>query len=390
MHDKIKQLKIVLIGTAVLIAIASLMVSQTLVEDLSEKERQNMEVWSEAMRALSHADETTDLSLVLRVINGNDYIPVVVMNENQEVLDYRNIEIEASSMNDSLEFVQRYARDLAKRGNLIHISASSEVEGGGSMQLYVVYDESLMLQRLTHYPYIQLGVIGLFVVMAIFALLASKRAEQEKVWVGLSRETAHQLGTPISSLMAWNAILQEAYKDDPLILEMNTDIQRLQLIAERFSKIGSKPEVKEEDLCEVINRVVGYIGKRVSDKVRISCSYPDLVVKVPISASLFEWVIENLCKNAIDAMQGVGEINIYVYRHADMLKIEITDTGMGIPKDKFKTIFQPGYTTKKRGWGLGLSLAKRIVEDYHKGRIYVKCSSRKGTTFVIEIKLRQC
>ena len=168
MHDKIKQLKIVLIGTAVLIAIASLMVSQTLVEDLSEKERQNMEVWSEAMRALSHADETTDLSLVLRVINGNDYIPVVVMNENQEVLDYRNIEIEASSMNDSLEFVQRYARDLAKRGNLIHISASSEVEGGGSMQLYVVYDESLMLQRLTHYPYIQLGVIGLFVVMAIF------------------------------------------------------------------------------------------------------------------------------------------------------------------------------------------------------------------------------
>jgi hypothetical protein len=241
MHDKIKQLKIVLIGTAVLIAIASLMVSQTLVDDLSEKERQNMEVWSEAMRALSDADETTDLSLVLRVINGNDYIPVVVMNENQEVLDYRNIEIEASSMNDSLEFVQRYARDLAKRGNLIHISASSEVEGGGSMQLYVVYDESLMLQRLTHYPYIQLGVIGLFVVMAIFALLASKRAEQEKVWVGLSRETAHQLGTPISSLMAWNAILQEAYKDDPLILEMNTDIQRLQLIAERFSKIGSKP-----------------------------------------------------------------------------------------------------------------------------------------------------
>ena len=206
----------------------------------------------------------------------------------------------------------------------------------------------------------------------------------------MSRETAHQLGTPISSLMAWNAILQEAYKDDPLILELNTDIQRLQLIAERFSKIGSKPEVKEEDLCEVINRVVGYIGKRVSDKVRISCSYPDLVVKVPISASLFEWVIENLCKNAIDAMQGVGEINIYVYRHADMLKIEITDTGMGIPKDKFKTIFQPGYTTKKRGWGLGLSLAKRIVEDYHKGRIYVKCSSRKGTTFVIEIKLRQC
>jgi signal transduction histidine kinase len=223
--------------------------------------------------------------------------------------------------------------------------------------------------------------------MAIFALLASKRAEQEKVWVGLSRETAHQLGTPISSLMAWNAILQEAYKDDPLISEMNTDIQRLQLIAERFSKIGSKPEVKEEDLCEVINRVVGYIGKRVSDKVRISCSYPDLVVKVPISASLFEWVIENLCKNAIDAMEGSGSITLTAREEPTCISVEVADTGKGMPKNRFSSVFTPGYTTKERGWGLGLSLAKRIVEEYHDGRIYVKNSEiGKGTTFRVELK----
>lgn len=387
MHDRIKQLKIVLVVVAVIIAIASLVVSQTLVDDLSRKERQSMEVWSEAMRALSNADTTTDLSLVLRVINGNDYIPVVVLNEHQEVMDYRNIDIDAPTAADSIAYVQQYAQRLAKQGQVIYISASPEIDDTDPMQLNVVYDESLMLRRLTHYPYVQLGVISLFVLMAIFALLASKRAEQEKVWVGLSRETAHQLGTPISSLMAWTAVLQETYKDDPLIAEMETDVNRLQLIAERFSKIGSKPDIKEEDLCGVIQRVVDYIGRRVSDKVSISCSYPDNIVKAPISAALFEWVIENLCKNAIDAMQGAGSIDIYVYRQADLLKIEVSDTGPGIPKNKFKTIFKPGYTTKKRGWGLGLSLAKRIVEDYHKGRIYVKSSSKKGTTFVVEVKL---
>lgn len=386
MHDRIKQLKIVLVTTAIIIAIASLAVSHTLVSDLSRKERASMEVWAEAMRAFSDADEQTDLTLVLRVINGNDYIPVIVLSGQNEVVDFRNIKIKAPTYADSIAFIQNYANQLIEKGNVIEISGVSTTDVQDLIHLRVTYDESLMLQRLTHYPYIQLGVISLFVVIAIFALLASKRAEQDKVWVGLSRETAHQLGTPISSLMAWTEVLKETYPDDMLIAEMGNDVKRLQLIAERFSKIGSKPELKPENLCEIIERVVSYIGKRTSNKVRITYDFPENAVTANLSASLFEWVIENLCKNAIDAMQGEGHINIHLYRHADMLKLEVSDTGKGIPKNKFKTVFQPGYTTKKRGWGLGLSLAKRIISEYHNGRIYVKESSPQGTTFCIEIR----
>lgn len=386
MHDRIKQLKIVLVTTAIIIAIASLAVSHTLVSDLSRKERASMEVWAEAMRAFSDADEQTDLTLVLRVINGNDYIPVIVLSGQNEVVDFRNIKIKAPTYADSIAFIQNYAHQLIETGNVIEISGVSTTDAQDLIHLRVAYDESLMLQRLTHYPYIQLGVISLFVVIAIFALLASKRAEQDKVWVGLSRETAHQLGTPISSLMAWTEVLKETYPDDMLIAEMGNDVKRLQLIAERFSKIGSKPELKPENLCEIIERVVSYIGKRTSNKVRITYDFPENTVTANLSASLFEWVIENLCKNAIDAMQGEGHINIHLYRHADMLKLEVSDTGKGIPKNKFKTVFQPGYTTKKRGWGLGLSLAKRIISEYHNGRIYVKESSPQGTTFCIEIR----
>lgn len=386
MHDRIKQLKIVLVTTAIIIAIASLAVSHTLVSDLSRKERASMEVWAEAMRAFSDADEQTDLTLVLRVINGNDYIPVIVLSGQNEVVDFRNIRIKAPTYADSIAFIQNYANQLIEKGNVIEISGVSTTDVQDLIHLRVTYDESLMLQRLTHYPYIQLGVISLFVVIAIFALLASKRAEQDKVWVGLSRETAHQLGTPISSLMAWTEVLKETYPDDMLIAEMGNDVKRLQLIAERFSKIGSKPELKPENLCEIIERVVSYIGKRTSNKVRITYDFPENTVMANLSASLFEWVIENLCKNAIDAMQGKGHINIHLYHHADMLKLEVSDTGKGIPKNKFKTVFQPGYTTKKRGWGLGLSLAKRIISEYHGGRIYVKDSSPQGTTFCIEIR----
>lgn len=386
MHDRIKQLKIVLVTTAIIIAIASLAVSHTLVSDLSRKERASMEVWAEAMRAFSYADEQTDLTLVLRVINGNDYIPVIVLSGQNEVVDFRNIRIKTPTYADSIAFIQNYANQLIEKGNVIEISGVSTTDAQDLIHLRVTYDESLMLQRLTHYPYIQLGVISLFVVIAIFALLASKRAEQDKVWVGLSRETAHQLGTPISSLMAWTEVLKETYPDDMLIAEMGNDVKRLQLIAERFSKIGSKPELKPENLCEIIERVVSYIGKRTSNKVRITYDFPENTVTANLSASLFEWVIENLCKNAIDAMQGEGHINIHLYRHADMLKLEVSDTGKGIPKNKFKTVFQPGYTTKKRGWGLGLSLAKRIISEYHNGRIYVKESSPQGTTFCIEIR----
>ena len=385
MSDRIKQIKILLVVVAVIIAVASLVVSHVLVRDLSRQERNNMEVWAEAMRTLSHADEHTDLNLVLKVMNSNNHIPVVVLDEFDNVLEFRNVEIDAPTATDSTAYITRIAQRMVRRGNVIAVDViTPDIEL--PLQLRVCYDESILLQRLTHYPYVQLGVISLFVVVAIFALLASKKAEQNKVWVGLSRETAHQLGTPISSLMAWSEVLRETYPDDAMLDEMSKDVARLQVIADRFSKIGSHPELRDEDLCAMIARVVEYIAPRASNKVALSCSYPDKVVTARICAPLFEWVIENLCKNAIDAMQGEGHIGIYMYRVSDSIHIEVSDTGKGIPKDKFKTVFRPGYTTKKRGWGLGLSLAKRIVEEYHGGRIYVKDSSPKGTTFCVELK----
>ena len=229
----------------------------------------------------------------------------------------------------------------------------------------------------------------IFVVVAIFALLSSKRAEQNKVWVGLSKETAHQLGTPISSLMAWQEVLLEMYPDDELLPEMGKDIQRLQRIAERFSKIGSQPEPKPENLVDVLEQVVSYISRRASNHVRVSLDVPGQALIAPLSAPLFEWVIENLCKNAIDAMDGSGSITITAREEAGCISVEVSDTGKGIPKNRFSTVFTPGYTTKKRGWGLGLSLAKRIVESYHNGRIFVKNSELgKGTTFRVELKKR--
>lgn len=385
MTDRIKQIKIILVVVAVIIAVASLVVSHVLVRDLSRQERNNMEVWAEAMRSLSHADEHTDLNLVLKVMNSNNHIPVVVLDEFDNVIEFRNVEIDAPTATDSTAYLMQLAQRMVRKGNVIEVDVSTpDIEV--PLQILVCYDESILLQRLTHYPYVQLGVISLFVVVAIFALLASKKAEQNKVWVGLSRETAHQLGTPISSLMAWSEVLRETYPEDAMLDEMSKDVARLQVIADRFSKIGSQPELRDEDLCAMIARVVEYIGPRASNKVALSCSYPDKVVTARICAPLFEWVIENLCKNAIDAMQGEGHINIYMYRVSDSIHIEVSDTGKGIPKDKFKTVFRPGYTTKKRGWGLGLSLAKRIVEEYHGGRIYVKESSPKGTTFCVELK----
>ena len=277
------------------------------------------------------------------------------------------------------------ARRLYASDKFISIALDDSVSHDN---IFVCYDDSVMLKRLTSYPYVQLCVVFVFVVVAIFALLTSKRAEQNKVWVGLSKETAHQLGTPISSLMAWTEILKETYPDDELIPEMDKDVKRLQLIADRFSKIGSLPEPVPSSLNEVMEHVIDYMDRRTSKKVQMIRSFPDHDVKVRLNASLFEWVIENLCKNAVDAMEGAGTITLSINDSNDKeVVVEVTDTGKGIKKKDMRNVFRPGFTTKKRGWGLGLSLAKRIVEEYHHGRIYVKCSELgKGTTFRIELK----
>ena len=366
--DRIRQVKIILVIAAIVIAVVSLLVSHFLVRDLQEEERAKMETWAEALQALNNADETTDLSLVLNVIQSNNTIPVVVLNSEGGVDDFRNID-------DTLTLVD-YARRMMIAGDTIRIGSQ-----------LVCYDESIMLKRLTQWPYVQLGIVMIFVVVAIFALLSSKKAEQNKVWVGLSKETAHQLGTPISSLMAWTEILRETYPDDSLLPEMDKDVKRLQLIADRFSKIGSLPELVPTSLTQVMQHVVEYMNRRTSAKVAMVTDFPDDDIIVDANASLFEWVIENLCKNAVDAMEGEGTITLHLEKADDKVIVEVADTGKGIKKKDLRNVFTPGFTTKKRGWGLGLSLAKRIVEEYHKGKIFVKNSEiGKGTTFRIELQ----
>lgn len=382
--DKIRQVKIVLVVVAVAIAVVSLVASNFIVRDLAQEERNKMEVWAEAMRTLNKADENTDLNLVLKVINENHTIPVIVTDNEGNVQTYRNLKLQGNNYEDSLNYAQSISRKLLQSGKVIRINLSDTNKND---YINVCYDDSVMLKRLAVYPYIQLGVVMLFVVVAIFALLTSKRAEQNKVWVGLSKETAHQLGTPISSLMAWVEMLKETYPDDELIPEMDKDVKRLELIADRFSKIGSLPEPVPASLNEVLEHVIDYMDRRTSKQVAFVKDLPEQEIIVKINASLFEWVIENLCKNAVDAIGGSGTITLHMEQLPNKVIIEVTDTGKGIKKKNLKNVFRPGFTTKKRGWGLGLSLAKRIVEEYHHGKIYVKASEIDvGTTFRIELR----
>ena len=377
-------MKIVLVVAAVVIAVASLVVSHFLVSDLSKEERNKMETWAQALHTLNNANENTDLSLVLSVLQGNNTIPVVVVDSTGMVMDYRNVEISADNRKDSLSLLEKEANRMYRSGRFVKIILTDDPHADYQL---VCYDESNLLKRLATYPYVQLGIVFIFVVVAIFALLSSKKAEQNKVWVGLSKETAHQLGTPISSLIAWIEILHENYTGDDMIPEMEKDVKRLELIADRFSKIGSLPEPQPSSLNNVISNVVDYIDRRTSSAVLMTVNMPNHDVVVRINASLFEWVIENLCKNAVDAMEGKGKIWISVIEDGYDVAIEVADNGKGIRHKDLKSVFKPGFTTKKRGWGLGLSLAKRIVEEYHKGRIFVKESEIGiGTTFRIELK----
>lgn len=374
-----RHIKILLVVLAAGIAAVSLYVSHSLTSDLKAEELNKMKVWAEAMRSLNSADENTDLNLVLAVLTGNEIIPVVVTDSRGTISTHRNIEIPQGS--DSLAVLMQMVAKMRSDNHIIRIDM------GEDDYIEVCYADSLLLRRLSYYPYIQLLVVLLFFFVCLVAIISSKRAEQNRVWVGLSKETAHQLGTPISSLMAWSEVLGEKYPDDELLREMSKDVSRLQTVAERFSKIGSKPEPASEDLLELIDRVVDYFRRRTSDKVQFVCKFPKRPLEVRMNAPLIEWVFENLCKNAIDAMDGVGTITFAVTQDSDRAIVEVHDTGKGIAKSRFRTVFEPGYTTKKRGWGLGLSLAKRIMEQYHKGRIWVKSSEQgKGTTFRLELK----
>ena len=378
--DRLHNIRLLFIMVAVLIAFASVVVSHLLISDLAKEEATRMEVWAEAMRSLNAADEHTDLALVLKVINENHTIPVIVINRQGHVQTYRNVKLQGKNQADSIKDAISQAQRMRDDGHVIRIMLDNRND-----YIDVCYAESLLLRRLSWYPYVQLGVILLFAGLAVFALLTLKRAEQNHVWVGLSKETAHQLGTPISSLMAWMEMMKEAYPDDKLLSEMDNDVKRLQLIADRFSKIGSQPTPEQADVIAVLQRVVAYMDSRTSRTVVIMLHASAEKVMLNLNVSLFEWVIENLCKNAVDALEGrSGRIDIYVMQKEQTVVIDLVDTGKGIRQKDMKNVFRPGFTTKQRGWGLGLSLARRIVEEYHHGKIFVKQSEvGQGTTFRI-------
>ena len=388
-YDGVRRVKRILVAGAVLIVVASLWVSHGLISDLKNEEQTKMGVWAEAMRSLTSADETTDLNLVLRVINDNHTIPVIVTDEKGRVTTSRNLRLRYRTSRDSVKQVNEALARLKAGGHSMRIAlGTDEVGETHASALYIYYGQSLLLQRLAWFPYVQLGVVTVFLLVALLALLSTKRAEQNKVWVGLTKETAHQLGTPISSLMAWMAVMRETHPDDALIDEMEADVRRLEMVAERFSKIGSAPKLHPETVGPIVERVAEYIARRIPKSVKLTVDLRDESELIPISAPLVEWVVEVLCKNAADAMPGVGQIGISGGKMGDRYVIDVADTGKGIERKHHKTVFRPGFTTKQRGWGLGLSLAKRIIEEYHHGHIYVlRSAPGEGTVFRIELPI---
>ena len=364
--------KYALITLAAVIAVASLLVSSLIVDDLKREEERRMMVWASAMSSLISADIDEDVSLEEEILSSNKTIPVIMVDDSGEILSYNNIP-EAK--------LDGRAADILTSGTRI------EVPLGDGESCYICYDDSDTLVQLAYYPYIQLAVVVVFFIICFVAILNSKRAEQNRVWVGLSKETAHQLGTPISSLMAWVEVLKSKYPDDELLPEMGHDVERLQMVAERFSKIGSKSEPVMADVNSVVERAMGYMKRRSPAKVQYELTLTGVPLLAPLNVPLLEWVLENLCKNAIDAMSGNGRITVVVAETPDKVVVDVTDTGKGIAKSQWDDVFKPGFTTKPRGWGLGLSLAKRIVEEFHKGRIYIRKSlPGAGTTFRIELK----
>lgn len=377
-YDSRQRLKLAFIFTAILIAIASVVVSDLLIKNLAQEERQKIEVWSEATRVMTSENPSLNMNLILKIIQGNKSIPVILCNEHDSVLSYNNIQIPDENID---AFMKHKVQELKNKNLPIVIDMED-----GTFQ-YIYYDDSIILKRLLIYPYVQLSVVFIFILLAFIALASTKKAEQNKVWVGLSKETAHQLGTPISSLIAWVEYLRTKEIDPSLLHEMEKDVKRLETIAERFSKIGSNPDPVPVNINNSIAMALEYMSTRISSKVKIRTFLPDCPALVLMNEALFAWVIENLTKNAVDAMEGQGTITFQVEEKEKVVRIDISDTGKGIPKSKFKTVFNPGYTTKSRGWGLGLSLVKRIIESYHGGKIFVKSSELgKGTTFRIELQ----
>ena len=400
-YDSRRIWRVVFIIISLVLVLLFLYISNNLVKDLAQQERERMEIWANATRELatlgsgSEVDENgnpisssaTDVDFLLSIIEANHNIPVLLVDDKDNILDHRNFRLpepvdnpfELSAAN--LEYLNKKLRHLKNSENKIDINIDKNTTQ------YLYYEDSTLLRRLAYFPYIQLAVLALFFAIAYFALMSIKRAEQNKVWVGLSKETAHQLGTPISSLMAWTQLLESMGVDQSIVTDMDKDVKRLSTIADRFSKIGSMPDKELTSINEAVVSSLEYMKARIPKRVSLFIHTNDETNNgVMLSQTLFAWVMENLTKNAVDAMDGEGRLDITVEDSPNNAVILVKDTGKGIPRKNFKNVFNPGFTTKKRGWGLGLTLVKRIIEEYHNGQIYIKESEvGRGTTFCIEL-----
>lgn len=394
--------KLIFLGISALAIIFFLLVSNSLVKELAQQEKERMDIWASATQKLAKANLDSDFEFLLAIISQNNSIPVLVSDSAYNIIDHRNFRLPDKEDPEKATF------DELSQKNKDFLTARLKKAGGGkplsvvantdphfikveiylNNYQYIYYEDSILLKRLSLYPYIQLGVMIILVLIIYVAVVYTKKAEQNRVWAGLSKETAHQLGTPISSLMAWNQYLETTGVEKEVTDEINKDVKRLSVIADRFSKIGSMPEMQLEYLNEIVEQSLQYMKSRISGKVKIVLHLSEDDHGVLLSISLFEWVMENLTKNAVDAMGGEGTITITTGTEKGKAWIEVSDTGKGIARKNFKNVFSPGFTTKKRGWGLGLTLVKRIIEDYHGGKIFVKDSELgKGTTFRIELPL---
>ena len=358
--------KLFLLLIAVLVGMGSLIYTESLVSKLKVQERRNVQLWAEATRLISLPDTSQNVEFLSTIIENNNTVPVILTDESDSIISVRNFDAHKSG---DYRYIKEQLEKIKERNKPI----VNNLEKGHYNLIY--YKDSIILTMLIYYPYIQLGIIIFFILVSYLAFRSSRKAEQNQVWVGMSKETAHQLGTPTSSLAGWIEILEQKHPGISITKELALDVQRLEKITERFSRIGSKPVIKSDNIIGIISRTVDYLKLRTSSKVKIITDYnPDEKVVVPVNAALFEWVIENVFKNAVDSMEGNGEITVRITETERHALIDISDTGKGIPKSAFKKIFNPGFTTKQRGWGLGLSLAKRIIEEYHNGKIFVRHS----------------
>jgi len=367
--------KIYLFLFAILLGVGSLFYTQNLVRSLKNEERKKVRMWAEATRLINSADSTQNLEFLLSIIENNNTVPVILTDGHDNIVAARNVE---SGDTGSGDLGQKLEKMKSENDPII-------IDLGGGFSNRIYYKDSIILTQLIYYPYVELGLIIMFILVSYQALSSSRKAEQNREFVGMSKETAHQLGTPTTSLSGWVEILQNDYPQIPVTKELAMDVKRLEKVTERFSKIGSKPDLSEENIISLIQNSVDYLKSRSSNKVLFVLTFsPGDEIIVPVNPALFEWVIENVCKNAIDAIEGSGEVTLRVSEAEKYAIIDISDTGKGIPKSAYKKIFNPGYTTKKRGWGLGLSLSKRIIDDYHNGKIFVK-NSELGKGSVIRI-----